>query len=86
MSARSEPPTVVGVHISKGERHDFGAAAPLPTRASSLKQGRAGGLVESSPKTGLPTNWERQGCQKLGTYFEMGTDDHRFVCFQIEIS
>ena len=38
------------MRISKGERHDFGAAAPLPTRASSLKRGRAGSPVKSSPK------------------------------------
>ena len=35
-------PAVVGVRIFKGERHDFGAAAPLSTKTSSL-QGRAGG-------------------------------------------
>ena len=52
--AGSKPPVAVGVRISKGERHDFGAAAPLPTRASSLEQGRAGGRVESSPKTAIP--------------------------------
>ena len=39
--------------------------------------------VQSSPLvfapnlTGLP--------KKMGTYFEMGTDGHRFVCFQIGI-
>ena len=38
----SNPPGAVGVRISKGERHDFGAAAPLSTNKSSL-QGRAGG-------------------------------------------
>ena len=48
--AGSKPPAVVGVRIFKDERHDFGAAAPLPTRASSLEQGRAGCPVESSPK------------------------------------
>ena len=47
---RSKPPGAVGVRISKGERYDFDAAAPLPTRASSLEQGRAGGPVKSSPK------------------------------------
>ena len=46
----SEPPAAVGERISKGERHDLGAAAPLSTRASSLKQGSAEGLVKSSPK------------------------------------
>ena len=46
----SKPPAVVGDRISKGERHDLSAAAPLPTRASSLDQGRAGGPVESPPK------------------------------------
>ena len=38
------------MRISKGERHDFGATALLPNRASSLEQGRAGGPVESLPK------------------------------------
>ena len=45
----SKPPAAVSMRISTDERHGFGAAAPLPTMASSL-QGRAGGLVESSPK------------------------------------
>ena len=46
----SKPPAAVGERISKGERRDLGAAAPLPTRASSLEQGRAGSPMESSPK------------------------------------
>ena len=41
--AGSKPPAAVSVYISTGERHDFGAAAPLPTMTSSLQQGRAGG-------------------------------------------
>ena len=36
MPAGREPPTAVGVRISKSKRHDFGAAAPLPTRAPVL--------------------------------------------------
>ena len=48
--AGSKSPAAVGVRISKGERHGFGAAAPLSTRASSLEQGRAGGPVKSPPK------------------------------------
>ena len=48
--AGSKPPVAISVRISKGERHDFGAAAPLPTRASSLEQGRAGGSVKLPPK------------------------------------
>ena len=50
LPAGSKPPVAVGERISKGERHDLDAAAPLPTRASSFEQGRAGGPVESSPK------------------------------------
>ena len=46
----SKPPAAVGEGISKGERHDSVAAAPLPTRASSLEQGRTEGPVESPPK------------------------------------
>ena len=42
--ARSKPPAAVSVRISKGERHNFGAAAPFLTKMSSL-QGRAGGLA-----------------------------------------
>ena len=34
----SEPPAAVNVRISKGERHDFGAAAPLSTKTSSLQE------------------------------------------------
>ena len=49
VSAGSRPPAAVSVRISTGERHGFGASAPLLTMASSL-QGRAGGSVESSPK------------------------------------
>ena len=48
--AGSKPPAAVSKRISKGERHDLGAAAPLPTRALSLEQGRAGGPEESLPK------------------------------------
>ena len=48
--AGSEPPAAVCVRISMGERHGFGAAASLSTRASSFEQGRVGGLVESLPK------------------------------------
>ena len=48
--AESTPPAAAGVSISKGERYDFGAAALLPTRVSSLEQGRARGPVKSSPK------------------------------------
>ena len=42
MPAGSKPPAAVGERISNGERHDFGAAAPFSTKASSL-QGGAGG-------------------------------------------
>ena len=38
----NKPPTAVVVRISKGERYNFGAAAPFLTETSSL-QGRAGG-------------------------------------------
>ena len=50
--AGSKPPAAVSVHISPSESHDFGAAAPLSTRASFLEQGRARGPVEPSPKLG----------------------------------
>ena len=46
----SKPPAAVGVRVSKGERHDFGAAVPSSISASSLKQGRARSLVKSSPE------------------------------------
>ena len=49
--AGSEPPVVVVVRISPGDRHDFGASVLSSTRASSLHIiGRAGGSVESPPK------------------------------------
>ena len=38
----SKPPAADVVRISKGERHDLGAAPPFSTMTSSL-QGRAGG-------------------------------------------
>ena len=40
----SKPPAAVGVRISKGERHDLGAAAPFSTKLSSLSE-RVGGLA-----------------------------------------
>ena len=46
----SKPLAAVVVRISKGGRHDLGAAAPLSTRAFSLEPGGAGGPVQSSPK------------------------------------
>ena len=48
MPAGSKPRAAVGERISKGEKHDFAAAAPFSTKTSSL-QGRAGGLA-STPK------------------------------------
>ena len=68
--AGSKPPAAVGVRISKGEKHYFGTAAPLPTRASSLEQGRAGGRVKSSPKLAEPVGptWALL-VKKLSPYF-----------------
>ena len=48
--AGSKPPAAVSVRISTGERHGFGAAAPLSARASFLQQEIARGSVGSSPK------------------------------------
>ena len=42
LPAGSKPQMTVVVCISKGERHDLGAAAPFSTPTSSL-QGRVGG-------------------------------------------
>ena len=50
LPARIKLPVAVGVPISKGDTDDFGAAAPLPTRALFLEQGRVGGPAKSSPK------------------------------------
>ena len=50
LPAGSKPPAAIGERISRGEIHDLGAAAPLPTSASSLDQERAGDPVESPPK------------------------------------
>ena len=50
MPAGSKSPAAVGVSISTGETHGFGAAEPFFTRASSLVRRRAGGPMESSPK------------------------------------
>ena len=58
----SKPPAAVGVRISKGERHDFGASTSLPTRASSLEQGRVRrGLMKSSPKRYNVSGRDRPG-------------------------
>ena len=50
LPVRSKPPADVVESISKGERHDLGAAAPLPTRALSPEQGKDGGPVKPPPK------------------------------------
>ena len=42
MPVGRKSPVTVGEHISKGERHDFGVAAPFSTKTSSL-QGKVGG-------------------------------------------
>ena len=42
MPAGSKPPAAIGVRISTGERHDFGAAASMSTKRSSLRE-REGG-------------------------------------------
>ena len=42
VSVESKPPAAIGVRISKDERNDFGAAASMSTKTSSLG-GRAGG-------------------------------------------
>ena len=48
--AGSKPPASVHVRIFAVERHGFGAAAPLSTKASPYVQDRAGSLGKSSPK------------------------------------
>ena len=59
MSAGSKPPAAVGVRISTGERHGFGAAAPLSPKTSS-QRGTVGGsafmpkLVELVCRTAFP--------------------------------
>ena len=47
LSVGSKPPAADVVRISKGERHDLGAAAPFSTMTSSLK-GRAGASAFTS--------------------------------------
>ena len=71
----SKPPVAVGERISKGERHDLGAAVPLPTRASSLlEEGKAGGPMESPPKL---VEHMGSGSTVCGTDIPM----HRLYCF-----
>ena len=41
LPAKSKSPAAVSVCISTGERHGFGAAAPLSTK-TSFRRGRAG--------------------------------------------
>ena len=48
--AGNKPSAAIGERISKGERHDFGAAVPLSTRASSHEQVSVEGPVQSLPK------------------------------------
>ena len=48
--ARRKPPVAVRLRIFMGERHGFGAAAPLFTGASYFEQGRAGDPVDSTLK------------------------------------
>ena len=42
LPVENKQPAAVGVRILKGERHDFGAAAPFSTKTLTL-QGRTGG-------------------------------------------
>ena len=70
VQAGSKPQAAVNVRISKGERHNFSASAPVSTRASPLEQGRAGGPVKSSTKL---VDFFRSGStrfeEKLSPYF-----------------
>ena len=50
LTVGSKPRVVVGECISKDERHDLGAAAPLSTRVFFLEHESAGVPVQSSPK------------------------------------
>ena len=52
LPVESKPPAAVGERISKDERHDLGATTPLPTRASSFEQGRAGDPVNVTTEAG----------------------------------
>ena len=58
LSVGSKPRAADVVRISKGGRHDLGAAAPLSTRASFLEQGSAGGPVQSSLKLWDQPVWQ----------------------------
>ena len=53
--AGSKPPAAVSVLISTGERHGFGAAAPLSTMTSSLR-GRVGGSWSHHQKSWSDTS------------------------------
>ena len=67
-------PDAVCVHISAGERHGFGATAPLCTRVSSLEHGKAGGPIWSSPKL-IRKKWVRiEQCRRVTR------TNHSFCC------
>ena len=66
----SKPPAAVVVRISKGGRHDLGAAAPLSISVFSLEQGSARGPVQSSSKL----------VEDIGLIDRTAIPMHRFNC------
>ena len=83
---RNKPPAVVGVRISKGERHDFDAAVPLPTRALSLEQGRAGGLVKSSPKLAELTGSVPTCAEEISPFITISASAAPFMRLRVLVS
>ena len=69
----SKPPVALRVRIAAGQRHGFGAAAPLSTRAPSLEQGRAGDPVDILPKLVRQIGGIDLGRRVIPTY-------HSFCC------
>ena len=59
----SKPQAAVVVRIFNDERHELGAAAPLPTSTSSPEQGRAESSVEPPPKLVEQSGRDQPGSQ-----------------------
>ena len=73
-----------------------GTGRPKPSRKTKFSVAKGQGNNHFPSSAGHEQDWQpypidiyfaiyvmsmQQGCKKMGTYFEMGTDGRRFVCF-----
>ena len=83
--AGSKPPAAVGVRISTGEIHGFGASAPLSTRASPTDSSGAGGsaiMLKLAKLVGSPSTL----AEELSPFMTRSAAEAPYVCLQIFLS